>query len=49
MDYRSQRDEATEPNFLRNRVTVGAVYIGLIVVLGLLTAATFVPDPASLL
>jgi hypothetical protein len=34
---------------LRNRVAVGAVYVGLIVVLGLLTGATFVADPASLL
>ena len=33
----------------RNRVAVGAVYVGLIVVLGLLTGATFVADPASLL
>jgi Zn-dependent protease len=31
------------------RVAVGAVYVGLIVVLGLLTGATFVADPASLL
>jgi hypothetical protein len=34
---------------LRDRVAVGAVYVGLIVVLGLLTGATFVADPASLL
>ena len=34
---------------LRGRVAVGAVYVGLIVVLGLLTGATFVADPASLL
>jgi Zn-dependent protease len=33
---------------LRDRVAVGAVYVGLIVVLGLLTGATFVADPASL-
>src|SRR5215210_4435808 len=33
---------------LRQRVTVGLVYLGLIVVLGLLTGATFVPDPAAL-
>lgn len=33
---------------LRNRVAVGVVYVGLIVVLGLLTGATFVPDPAAL-
>jgi len=33
----------------RNRIAVGAVYLGLIVVLGLLTGATFVSDPASLL
>src|SRR5215207_2671649 len=33
---------------LRHRVAVGAVYVGLIVLLGLLTGATFVPDPASL-
>ncbi len=33
---------------LRSRVAVGLVYVGLIVVLGLLTAATFVPDPAAL-
>jgi hypothetical protein len=33
---------------LRQRVAVGLVYVGLIVVLGLLTAATFVPDPAAL-
>ena len=32
----------------RQRVAVGVVYVGLIVVLGLLTAATFVPDPAAL-
>jgi len=29
-------------------VAVGVVYVGLIVVLGLLTAATFVADPAVL-
>jgi Zn-dependent protease len=34
---------------LRDRVAVGAVYVGLIVVLGFLTGATFVADPASLL
>ena len=34
---------------LRGRVAVGAVYVGLILVLGLLTGATFVADPASLL
>jgi Zn-dependent protease len=34
---------------LRDRVAVGAVYVGLILVLGLLTGATFVADPASLL
>ena len=34
---------------LRGRLAVGAVYVGLIVVLGLLTGATFVADPASLL
>ena len=33
---------------LRQRVAVGAVYLGLIVVLGLLTGATFVPNPATL-
>jgi Zn-dependent protease len=33
---------------LRQRVTIGVVYVGLIVVLGLLTGATFVPDPAAL-
>ena len=33
----------------RKRIAVGAVYLGLIVVLGLLTGATFVADPASLL
>ena len=32
----------------RQRVAVGVVYVGLIVVLGILTAATFVPDPAAL-
>lgn len=32
----------------RNRAAVGVVYIGLILVLGLLTGATFVPDPAVL-
>ena len=32
-----------------NRIAVGAVYLGLILVLGLLTGATFVADPASLL
>jgi len=34
---------------LRDRVSVGAVYVGLILILGLLTGATFVADPASLL
>jgi len=34
---------------LRDRVAVGAVYVGLIAILGLLTGATFVADPASLL
>lgn len=34
---------------LRSRVGVGVVYIGLIVVLGLLTGATFVPDPEAVL
>ena len=33
---------------LRHRVMVGLVYFGLIAVLALLMAATFVPDPASL-
>ncbi len=33
---------------LRYRVMVGLVYFGLLVALGLLTAATFVPDPYSL-
>ena len=33
---------------LRQRVGVGVVYLGLIAVLGLLTGATFVPDPAAL-
>jgi hypothetical protein len=33
---------------LRQRVAVGVVYVGLIAVLGLLTGATFVPDPAAL-
>jgi hypothetical protein len=33
---------------LRQRVAVGLVYLGLIAVLGLLTGATFVPDPAAL-
>lgn len=33
---------------LRARVGVGVVYLGLIVVLGLLTGATFVADPAAL-
>ncbi len=32
----------------RHRVMVGLAYVGLVVVLGLLTAATFVPDPYSL-
>ena len=32
-----------------SRIAVGAVYVGLILVLGLLTGATFVADPASLL
>jgi Zn-dependent protease len=34
---------------LASRVVVGVVYVGLIVVLGLLTGATFVADPASVL
>jgi Zn-dependent protease len=34
---------------LASRVAVGVVYVGLIVVLGLLMGATFVADPASLL
>ena len=34
---------------LRGRIAVGTVYVGLIVVLGLLTGATFVADPAALL
>lgn len=33
---------------LRHRVMVGLAYVGLVVVLGLLMAATFVPDPYSL-
>ena len=33
---------------LRQRVAVGVVYLGLILVLGLLTGATFVPDPEAL-
>ena len=33
---------------LRSRVAVGAVYVGLIAVLGLLTGATFLADPSSL-
>ena len=33
----------------RHRVAVGAVYVGLIIVLGLLTGVTFVADPESLL
>jgi hypothetical protein len=33
---------------LRQRAAVGVVYLGLIAVLGLLTGATFVPDPAAL-
>ena len=33
---------------LRQRVAVGVVYLGLIAVLGLLTGATFVADPAAL-
>jgi len=33
---------------LASRVAVGAVYVGLILVLGLLTGATFVPNPAAL-
>jgi Zn-dependent protease len=33
---------------LGQRVAVGVVYLGLIAVLGLLTGATFVPDPAAL-
>ncbi len=32
---------------LRHRLAVAAVYLGLIVTLALLTAATFVPDPAQ--
>jgi Zn-dependent protease len=32
---------------LRHRVMVGLVYIGLVVVLALLMAATYVPDPAA--
>jgi Zn-dependent protease len=32
---------------LRHRIAVGAVYFGLIVTLALLTAATFVPNPAQ--
>jgi Zn-dependent protease len=34
---------------LRNRVAVGVVYVGLVLVLGLLTGATFVPDPAAVI
>jgi len=34
---------------LGSRIAVGAVYVGLILVLGLLTGVTFVADPASLL
>jgi len=34
---------------LRNRVAVGVVYMALVVVLGLLTGATFVPDPAAVI
>jgi Zn-dependent protease len=33
---------------LRSRVVIGLVYVGLILVLGLLTGATFVSDPAAL-
>jgi Zn-dependent protease len=33
---------------LGQRVAVGVLYLGLIVVLGLLTGATFEPDPAAL-
>ncbi|MDQ3926567.1 MAG: site-2 protease family protein [Actinomycetota bacterium] len=33
---------------LRHRVMVGLAYVGLVVVLGLLMAATYVPDPYSL-
>jgi hypothetical protein len=33
---------------LGQRVAVGVVYLGLIAVLGLLTGATFEPDPAAL-
>jgi hypothetical protein len=33
---------------LRQRIGVGMVYLGLIAALGLLTGATFVPDPAAL-
>jgi hypothetical protein len=33
---------------LSSRVVVGLVYVGLILVLGLLTGTTFVSDPASL-
>jgi uncharacterized membrane protein len=32
---------------LRHRITVGLVYFGLIAVLALLMATTFVPDPAG--
>lgn len=32
---------------LRQRVAVGVVYLGLIVILGLLTGATFVPNPGG--
>jgi Zn-dependent protease len=34
---------------LRNRVAVGVVYVGLVLVLGFLTGATFVPDPATVI
>ena len=34
---------------LRNRAAVGVVYVGLVLVLGLLTGATFVPDPAAVI
>jgi Zn-dependent protease len=34
---------------LRNRVAVGVVYVGLVLVLGVLTGATFVPDPAAVI
>lgn len=34
---------------LRNRVAVGVVYVGLVLVLGVLTGATFVPDPGAVI